>query len=208
MGCGKSTARRDAVTKKHISSYTELYEEIAKGRKLVVYEDVVLDIVPIMSTHPGGVDIWDEVIGTISLNAILILGTEISKYIYGDARLGAKQAHTHTADAMEKMRTIAIGKVPTPYADRIYLKTAAKVSDHYWHFHSKSDAFPGYSIIQFRREGFKTAALLQGSWELCGKYFSVQKIIETHYSYILTTHNLDVFSQFNYRSVLAYTKTC
>ncbi len=63
MGCGRSNARGDAVSRRHIATYTEFFEELAKGRKLVMYEDLVLDLAQLMSTHPGGPEVLAPVIG-------------------------------------------------------------------------------------------------------------------------------------------------
>lgn len=63
MGCGQSRARSSAVIKKHITSYTEFFEELEKGRKLVVYEDVVLDVTQFVPTHPGGPDLLLPLVG-------------------------------------------------------------------------------------------------------------------------------------------------
>ncbi len=51
------------MIKKHITSYTEFFEELEKGRKLVVYEDVVLDVTQFVPTHPGGPDLLLPLVG-------------------------------------------------------------------------------------------------------------------------------------------------
>ena len=63
MGCGRSATRKDPVGKRNITTYTHLFEEIAKGRKLVVYEDNVLDVDSFIAIHPGGEEVFKSMIG-------------------------------------------------------------------------------------------------------------------------------------------------
>ncbi len=47
-----------------ISTYDEFFEEVQKGRKLAIYEDVVLDLSKYGALHPGGAETVNSCIGT------------------------------------------------------------------------------------------------------------------------------------------------
>ena len=64
MGCGATGKRKDPIATQRIGTYEEFFEEIAKGRKLIVYEDVVLDVGKYAALHPGGAETVNSCIGT------------------------------------------------------------------------------------------------------------------------------------------------
>ncbi len=104
------------------------------------------------------------------------VGTEIARYVSGALPFpGEKRVHAHSNDALDKMRELAIGKIPSPFSDRLFFKTSAKVAtERHWHVHSRTSIAPGTSLVQYRRDGFKSAAMLQNSFEVTGKYFLVR----------------------------------
>ncbi len=64
MGCG-STKRIDSPTRDSIATYAQLYAAIAKGAKLVVLEDSVIDLRSFLSIHPGGPEVFSPCIGIV-----------------------------------------------------------------------------------------------------------------------------------------------
>ncbi len=71
------------------------------------------------------------------------------------------------------MRGFAVGKLPTPFFERIFFKTLDNSSERHWRVYSRTTVAPGVTITQHRRDGFKSAAMIQNSFEISGKYFSV-----------------------------------
>lgn len=66
-----------------------------KGGKLVVLDDIVLDVSTYMKQHPGG----QEVIGRN-------IGRDVSKFFYGGYAMSShqKQPYAHSKDAMRVAR--------------------------------------------------------------------------------------------------------
>lgn len=61
--CDRYNEKIDILTEK-ISTYEQLDEAVKRGHKFAVLEDAVIDISPIMSTHPGGSEILRKFVGT------------------------------------------------------------------------------------------------------------------------------------------------
>ena len=60
MGCGDS---REKETEYVIDSYKSFFDAIAKGKKLVVLEDKVLDVGKFAAVHPGGPKMMTRYVG-------------------------------------------------------------------------------------------------------------------------------------------------
>ena len=95
--------------------------------------------------------------------------------MYGGFRWENKEVPAHSAEAIEKMRGLAIGKIPVPFVERIFYSVGEEMAAHYWRLYSRTSMAPGYTVVQFRRTGLKSAAMLQNVFDLSGKHFTVTK---------------------------------
>ena len=61
MGCSGCHAKRGGG--EEITNYEGLEQALAQGRKLVVYEDAVIDVSSFIAEHPGGAAVLEPYIG-------------------------------------------------------------------------------------------------------------------------------------------------
>jgi cytochrome b involved in lipid metabolism len=61
MGCAVCKPRDGSSHE--ITTFQQLEDEITKGRKLIVYENAVIDVASFMVEHPGGPTIMEPYIG-------------------------------------------------------------------------------------------------------------------------------------------------
>ncbi len=61
MGCSACKDKRGEG--EEIKSYEDLEKAVAKGRKLVVYEDIVIDVTNFIAEHPGGAQTLEQYVG-------------------------------------------------------------------------------------------------------------------------------------------------
>ena len=83
-------------------SHAEAMKLIKGGRKLVFYDDLVLDVAKYRWSHPGGKIMFDKTIGE-----------DMGKYLHGCSSIGGKfNPWNHSAQAFKIARQLAIAKLP------------------------------------------------------------------------------------------------
>ncbi len=67
MGCAGPRAPRKETEGFEVNSYEAVQEALATGRKLVIYEDLVLDVTTFVHEHPGTSRIIEQNVGNEGL---------------------------------------------------------------------------------------------------------------------------------------------
>jgi cytochrome b involved in lipid metabolism len=97
------------MNRRSFTSYTyhEVASEVAQGKHLAFFNDLVLDVKSFASSHPGG---------EVMMRATL--GEDLGKYIYASSSWNSPP-HIHSVSAHSLIAQLAIGKVkgPTVFSD-------------------------------------------------------------------------------------------
>jgi hypothetical protein len=63
MGCGTPNPKTHPTSSPYISCFSEFYEELEKGRKLLIYEDFVLDITELLNKRSADFKLLNTIAG-------------------------------------------------------------------------------------------------------------------------------------------------
>ena len=86
-------------------SHAEAMKLIKSGRKLVFFDDLVLDVSTYRFSHPGGAVMFNKSIGQ-----------DVGKYLNGCSSIGGKfNPWNHSPQAFRIARQLAIAKLPSKY---------------------------------------------------------------------------------------------
>jgi hypothetical protein len=158
-----------------IKSYAELKQALAAGKKLVVYEDQVIDVTAFIDEHPGGPKAIEPYVGKARLSSSGI-GTEIGRYIYGSFGPPGKTPHGHGAFAFEFLEKLKCGQITTIGESKIFRPRKEGglryFRDETWTIVNCNMHTSVHAVIQFTNPNYKAAAILPGI-DYCGKYFAV-----------------------------------
>ena len=137
-----------------------------KGRKIVIFQNQVIDIAPWISEHMGGSEVLKDV-----------LGKEISRYFYGGfIGKGKEKAHFHSAEAIKKIEEFAIGSISTDV--KLFYDMKNKKLDYSlleWTLVKKVPISTVHNRYHFACKGCKIKAILPGV-ENAGKYFTLTNV--------------------------------
>ncbi len=180
MGCGhcdRPSERLDILTER-ITSYEQFYEEIARGHRLVVLEETVVDIGTFLSIHPGGSDVLKANVGK-RLGGIVV-GTEISRYYYGGFRFRGRETHTHSEASIHLLTNMSAGTIKSALKPKIFRPIKQQPEEalekEVWKLVSKKMLSSSHGVFQFRSPNYKVAAILP-YFDHCGKYFTVHPFL-------------------------------
>ncbi len=174
MGCAE---KRPEPEKEEptINSYAEFKKALAAGKKLVVYEDQVLDVTAFIGEHPGGPKTIEPYVGK-ARPASSGIGTEIGRYIYGAFGLPGKTSHGHgtlTFEFMEKLKCGHITTIGEPKIFRPRKEGGLRYDrNETWTIANCNMHTSVHAVIQFTNPNYKATAILPGI-DYCGKYFVV-----------------------------------
>ena len=147
--------------------YDFVENEIARGRKLMVYEDSVIDVEAYVDNHPG-------IDGL--LNAYI--GKEIGRYMHGGFPCGTFKSHDHSYESLELIKRLKIATLSNTSKDHIFLPLIAGRGDHmdsYWTLIGKKRINNAITLFRFKCPDYRSSSMLPGVSH-CGKYFTVINI--------------------------------
>ena len=157
MGCGCYWNRYSPSIKLHLSSLSKFFETLNDNRKLVLYEDIILDITRINE----------------KLNSFRsIIGSELSPYLVPGFSIIDKKLYDEAVLILNQIEQYAIGRVPIPFFRTLYFAIDKNVGQ-FWKLQQRMYIAKEVSIVEFRKEGMRSALMQEGSFELSGKYFIV-----------------------------------
>ncbi len=186
MGCSaceRSLERTDILTEK-ITSYEQLYDAVKKGHKLVVFEDMVIDLNTFLRIHPGGTEMFKTCVGIFCSfgveptehKKILKKGTEISRYFYGGFKYKSKEVHHHSESAMQLLANLSVGCIKTGLKQKIFRSIKPQPEDgldkEVWKLVGKKMITSVHAVFQFRSPNYKVAGMLP-YFDHCGRYYTV-----------------------------------
>lgn len=101
----KDLSNEEPFASKHVNaiSLEEFNALVSRGRKLVIVDDLVLDVSKFLDNHPGG---------KFSLERNI--GRDVSKFFYGGYALehsGGMQPHTHSNNARRSLNTLVVATI-------------------------------------------------------------------------------------------------
>lgn len=176
------TFRPSEGTKFKAYTYSEIDEEVAKGRLLFVFEYTVVDMTMFMSKHPGR-NMLDQYVGT-----------EIGRYIYGGFPCGSGQRYFHSSSALDIIERLKCGYVEPSFSltfggknDKA-METIFKLEEPsfpvtvdvkndinmniIWKLESREKASSVHMIMRFSCDSKKATAIVPGI-NFCGTHISV-----------------------------------
>lgn len=148
----------------NVVDYAFVENKILEGKKLIIYEDSILDIESYLPNHPGIDGLLNEHIGK-----------EIGRFIYGGIPCSTFSPHNHSYEALELIERLKIGTLSNVSRDSIFLPLEAGIHNpkgELWTLIGKKTINKAYSVFRFKCPKFRSSAMLPGVAH-CGKYYAV-----------------------------------
>ena len=147
-------------------TYEDVDKMIKKGKKIVIFQNQVIDVEHWINEHIGGAEVLKEVIGK-----------EISRYFIGGfIAKGKTKPHFHTHEAFQKIQDFTIGTISTTV--NLFYDIKNKVIDTdslEWTLIKKVPITKVHNRYHFACQGVKVKAILPGV-ENAGKYFTLTNV--------------------------------
>ena len=142
-------------------TYAEIQDEVRAGRGLFVYEHTVIDLTRYMLKHPG-VNLLEPYVGT-----------EISRYIYGNFMCGKNEIYRHSTSTDDVIALTRVGFVE-PSFPLFTLLCDLQSSQKPWKLIAKKDLGHGHALFSFGHQHTKVQAIIPGV-NHCGTYVTVSR---------------------------------
>lgn len=146
-----------------LPEYTHLQavEMIKSGKKLMFADEFIINVGQFALSHPGGSFMVSESIGE-----------DAGKYMVGCSSYGGSHnPYSHSAKAFSMLKSLAIGKIPTPPG---YFTKSAPQQSVFMHFHliKQQKLNEHTNLAYFSNEIFKMSQQCE-STEWLGKHFMI-----------------------------------
>ena len=161
MGCSKSNNRETKPFKMEIYTFTQLKDMIAKGRNVLVYENMVIDVEKWINQHPG-----------VPLVIKPLLGLEISRYFYGGfIAPGQSKPRVHSENACKVIQQYQIGIIDSG-VNIFMMPPNTELQQLTWQLVRKAPITNVHNRFFFQCPNVKTKNILPGIG-YAGKYFTL-----------------------------------
>ena len=120
-------------------SLDEFKMQLARGRKLCLYCEFVVDLAPLLSAHPGGRLLLERNVGR-----------EIGKYMFGCAPAhDPVEVHRHSKFAFETLESLVVGRVVMP---RVYMRDCEAPDEECsgWEVGERSPVSRRHNRVEFK----------------------------------------------------------
>ena len=150
-------------------THAEAMQKIALGKKLVFYDELVLDVGNFRWSHPGGSIMFENTIGQ-----------DMGKFLHGSSSIGGSfNAYNHSHQALKLARQLAIAKLPMKqdkYAEEATLtgETSGEISiqNSNWQFKERKLVANSTYHLSFSNDSIAIPSMPSGvGW--IGTHFAV-----------------------------------
>lgn len=170
------TVEKAPLPKEDFTSYDDILKAVDQGRKLVIFEDKVIDLQSFLEKHPGGGEFFQD-----------SMGKEIGRWIYGTG-LSNKFKHMHNSTAIDLIEKYKIGTIHNKLTPNCFegLSGLENLPDYTWKLAKKERLNYDYTIVRLTNPDLKfVTGVQEESWFT--RYFaitSLEKKITRNYAVV------------------------
>ena len=142
-------------------AYNYIKEELRKGRRILIFEDSVIDYNRFIKAHPG--DFMEE-----------LMGKEIARYIYGGLPYKGYRHHRHTNIVYDLLSSIEIGRIYNHTRRLLFVPNGENVrlNTTVWQLVERNMISQVHARFRFVSPFINTRGFIPGLSHI-GKYFTL-----------------------------------